>query len=57
MTTHKLPQQYKPTDADVRNIHAAGLRLVHKPDSNVISLLERQEARRVMMANTSPEVA
>ena len=44
------------TDKDVRNIKAAGLRLVHRPDapkSNVVSLDER----RVMQSHTSPEAA
>jgi hypothetical protein len=51
-------------NTDIRTIqtiideaHAMGLRVVHKPDSNVIDLLERQEARRVMLANTSVECA
>jgi hypothetical protein len=43
------------TDADVKSINNAGLRLVHKPDvpSNVVSL----DDRRVMAAHTSPEAA
>lgn len=43
------------TDADVANIHKAGLRLVHRPDikNNVISLDER----RAMSAFTSSEAA
>jgi hypothetical protein len=57
MKNQQLPQQYKPTDADVINIHAAGLRLVHKPDSKVVSLADHIEAKRVMQSYTSPEVA
>jgi hypothetical protein len=43
------------TDADVANIHKAGLRLVNRPDikNNVVSLDER----RVMQSHTSPEAA
>jgi len=43
------------TDADVANIHKAGLRLVNRPDvkTNVVSLDER----RVMQSHTSPEAA
>jgi hypothetical protein len=44
------------TDADVKSINKAGLRLVHKPDAqktNVVSL----DDRRVMAAHTSPEAA
>ena len=44
------------TDADIKNINAAGLRLVHKPDpvkTNIVSL----DDRRIMSAFTSPEAA
>lgn len=54
-TPQVLPIGYKPTDADVRNFQAAGLRLVAKPDpviTNVISLDDRR-----MQICTSPEAA
>jgi hypothetical protein len=44
------------TDADIKNIKAAGLRLVSRPDpvkTNVITL----DDSRVMSAHTSPEAA
>jgi hypothetical protein len=44
------------TDADVKNIKEAGLRVVCRPDpikSNVVAI----DDRRVMSAHTSPEVA
>lgn len=47
--------QQNLTDADVKSIKAAGLRLVHKPDpvqSNVVDL----ESRRLQFC-TSPEAA
>lgn len=36
---------------------AMGWKVVHKPDSNVINLEARKEARRVMNACFSPEAA
>lgn len=44
------------TDADIKNIQEAGLRIVSRPDpvkTNVVSL----EERRVLAAHTSPEAA
>jgi hypothetical protein len=46
------------TNADVKSIEAAGLRLVHRPTvkTNVVSMAEALEKRRLQMT-TSPEAA
>ncbi len=66
--THKanIMKQQISENTDLRTVQtiideaiAQGFRVVHRPtvkSSNVVSLLARQEAKRVLMANVSPEV-